>query len=103
MIFSPAVLDLFVSSIRRCDFTSFRTGEFGVCPPRVTAVMRGPPLSTRGMSGTVSVPDTTRLYPAASHAAMSGAIENSVGAHPGKGRAIFVARVPRVISPWACL
>lgn len=34
--------------------------------------MRGPPLSTRGMSGTVSVPDTTRLYPAASHADMSG-------------------------------
>ena len=33
--------------------------------------MRGPPLSTRGMSGTVSVPDTTRLYPVASHADMS--------------------------------
>ena len=30
VVFSPVALDLFVSSFRRCDFTSRRTGEFGV-------------------------------------------------------------------------
>ena len=30
LVFSPGALDLFVSSFRRCDFSSRRTGELGV-------------------------------------------------------------------------